>query len=66
MEHNGQAVLHLQKGSLEMLRKMEELLGEVFSVTSRLLRGGLGLQTSRLVNVFFLAKGQILFEKPMY
>jgi hypothetical protein len=49
-----------------MLRKMVEPLGEVCSVTRRLLRRGLGLQTSRHVNVFFLAKGRILFEQPMY
>jgi hypothetical protein len=29
MEHDGKAVLHSQKGILEMLRKMVELLGEV-------------------------------------
>jgi len=33
-------------------------------VTRRLLRKGLGLQTSRRVNVFFPAKGRILFEQP--
>jgi hypothetical protein len=66
MEHNGQAVLHSQNGILEMLSKMVELLGEVCSVTRRLLRRGLGLQTSRLVNVFFPAKGWILFEQPTY
>ena len=49
-----------------MLRTMAQLLGEVCSVTRRLLRRGLGLQTSRHVNVFFLAKGWILFEQAMY
>jgi hypothetical protein len=63
-EHDGQAVLHSQKRILEMLRKMVELLGEVCSVTRRLLQRGLGLQTSRHVNVFFPAKGRILFEQP--
>jgi len=49
-----------------MLRTMEEPLGEVRSVTRRLRQRGLGLQTSRRVNVFFLAKGQILFEQASY
>ena len=65
-EHNGQAVLHLQRGIPEMLQTMAELLGEVCSVTRRLLRRGLGLQTSGHVNVFFQAKGWILFEQPSY
>jgi hypothetical protein len=66
MEHDGKAVLHSQKGILEMLRKIVEPLGEVCSVARRLLQRGLGLQTSRRVNVFFLAKGWILFEQPAY
>jgi hypothetical protein len=45
---------------------MAEPLGEVCSVTRRLLQRVFGLQKSRPVNVFFLAKGQILFEQPMY
>ena len=49
-----------------MLRTMAELLEEVCSVTRRLLRRGLGLQTSRHVNVFFPAKGRILFEQASY
>jgi hypothetical protein len=65
-EHDGQAVLHSQRGISEMLRTMAEPLGEVCSVTRRLLRRGLGLQTSRHVNIFFLAKGWILFEQPSY
>ena len=36
---------------------------KVCSVTRRLLRRGLGLQTSRRVNVFFPAKCQIIFEQ---
>ena len=40
----------------EMLRTMAEPLGQVCSVTRRLLRRGLGLQTSRRVNVFFPTK----------
>jgi len=35
-------------------------------VTRRLLQRGLGLQTSRRVNVFFPAKGRILFEQATY
>jgi hypothetical protein len=66
MEHESQAVLHLQKGILEMLRKMVEPLEKVCSVTGRLLRRGLCLQTSRRVNVFFPAKDWILFEQPTY
>jgi hypothetical protein len=46
-----------------MLRTMAEPLGEVCSVTRRLLRSGLELQTSRCVNVFFPAKGRMLFEQ---
>ena len=65
-EHDGQAVLHSQRGIPEMLRKMAEPLGEACSVTRRLLRRGLGLQTSRRVNIFFPAKGRILFEQPSY
>ena len=49
-----------------MLRTIAEPLGEVCSVTRRLLRRGLGLQTSRHVNVFFPAKGRILFEQALY
>jgi hypothetical protein len=49
-----------------MLQKMVELLGEVCPVIRRLLRRGLGLQTSRHVNVFFVAKGWILFEQVTY
>jgi hypothetical protein len=49
-----------------MLRKMAEPLAEVCSVTRRLLRRGLGLKTSRGVKCIFPAKGQILFEQPMY
>ena len=49
-----------------MLLTMAEPLGEVCSVTGRLLRMELGLQTSRRVNVFFPAKGQILFEQATY
>jgi len=49
-----------------MLQTMAEPLGEVCSVTRRLLRRGLGLQTFRRVNVFFPAKGQILFEQASY
>ena len=66
MERDGQAVLHLQRDITEMLQTMAEPLGEVCSFTRRLLRRGLELQTSRCVNVFFLAKGQILFEQPSY
>jgi len=62
-EHDGQAVLHSQRGIPEMLWTMAEPLGEVCSVTRRLLRRRLGLQTSRRVNVFFPAKGRILFEE---
>ena len=47
-----------------MLRTMAELLGEVCSVTRRLLR--LKSQTSMRVNVFFPAKGRILFEHATY
>jgi len=65
-EHGGQAVLHLQRGIPEMLQTMAEPLGVVCSVIRRLLRRGLGLQTSRRVNVFFPAKGRILFEHPTY
>jgi len=61
-----QAVLHSQRGIPEMLRAMAKPLGEVCSVTRRLLRRRLGLQTSRCVNVFFLAKGPIFFEQPLY
>jgi len=64
MEHDGQAVPHSQRGIPEMLRTMAEPLGEVCSVTRRLLRRGLGLQTSRRVNVFFPAKGPILLNSP--
>ena len=49
-----------------MLRTMAEPLGEVCSVTRRLLRRGLRLQTSRCVNVFFPAKGRIFFEQASY
>jgi len=49
-----------------MLKKMADPLGEVCSVTRRLLRRGLGFQASRRANVFFLGKGQILFEQAMY
>jgi hypothetical protein len=49
-----------------MLQTMAELLGEVCSLTRRLLRRGLGLQTSRRINVFFPAKGQIIFEQATY
>jgi len=66
MEHDSQAVLHSQKGIPEMLQTMVDPLGEVCSVTRRLLQRGLGLQTSRHVNVFFPAKGWILFEQPTY
>ena len=66
LEHNSQAVLHSQRGIPEMLLTMAEPLGEVCSVTRRLLRRGLGLQTSRRVNVFFPAKDQILFEQATY
>jgi len=66
MEHNSQAVLHSQRGIPEMLWTMAEPLGEVCSVGRRLLRRGLGLQASRRVNVFFLAKGRILFEQATY
>jgi hypothetical protein len=47
------AVLHSQIGIPKMLRTMAEPLGEVSSVTRRLLRRRLGLQTSGHVNVFF-------------
>ena len=40
--------------------------GEVCSVTRRLFRRGLWLQTTRHVNVFFPAKGRILFEHATY
>jgi hypothetical protein len=63
MEDDGQAVLHSRRGIPEMLQKMVELLGEVCSVTRRLLKRGVGLQTFRHVNVFFPAKVQILFEQ---
>jgi len=49
-----------------MLLTMAEPLGEVCSVARRLLRRGLGLQTSRHVNVFFPAIGRILFEQAAY
>jgi hypothetical protein len=49
-----------------MLRTMAEPLGQVCSVTRRLLRRGLELQTSRCVNVFFPAKGRILFEQASH
>ena len=62
-EHDGHAVLHSQRSIPEMLRTMAEQLEELCSVTRRLLRRGLGLQTSRSVNVFFPAKGRILFEQ---
>jgi len=65
-EHDGQAVLHSQRDIPKMLRTMAEPLEEVWSVTRRLLRRALGLQTSRRVNVFFPAKGQILFEQATY
>jgi len=41
-------------------------VGDACSVTRRLLWRGLGLQTSKRVNVFFPAKGQILFEQARY
>jgi len=63
MEHDGQAVLHSQRGIPEMRRTLAEPLGEVCSVTRKLLRRRLGLHTSRHVNVFFPAKGQILSEQ---
>ena len=47
-----------------MLRTMAEPLGEVCSVTSRLLQRGLGLQTSRHVNVFFQAKVGYFLNRP--
>jgi hypothetical protein len=65
-EQEGQAVLHSERGNPEMLEKMAEPVGEVCSVTGRLLRRGLGLQTSRRVNVIFLDKGRILFEQATY
>jgi hypothetical protein len=65
-EHDSQAVLHSQRGIPEMLRTMAEPQGEVCSVTRRLLRRGLELQSSRCVNVFFPAKGRILFEQASY
>ena len=65
-EHNGQAVLHSQRGIPEMLRTMAEPLGEMCSVTRRLLRRGLWLHSSRRVNVFFPDKGRIPFEQAMY
>ena len=46
-----------------MLRTVAEPPGEVCSVTRRRLRSGLGLQTSRRVNVCFSAKGRVLFEQ---
>jgi len=49
-----------------MLRTMAEPLGEACSVTKRLLRRGLGLQTSRRVSVFFSAKVPKNFEQPLY
>jgi len=49
-----------------MLRAVVEPLGEVCSVTGRLSQRELGLQTSRRVNIFFPAKGRILFEQPSY
>jgi hypothetical protein len=63
MEHVGQAVLCSQRGIPEMLLTMAEPLGEVCSVTRRLLRRGLGLQTSRGINVFFPARSQILTKE---
>ena len=66
LEHNGQAVLHSQRDIPEMLLTRAEPLGEVCSVTRRLLRRGLGLQTSRRVNIFFPAKGRILSEQATY
>jgi hypothetical protein len=66
MEHDGQAVLHSQRGITEMFRKMTEPLGEVCSVTRILPRRGLVLQTSRRANVFFPAKSRILFEQATY
>ena len=64
--------LHSRHGFLrffgipEMLRTMEERIVEVCSVTRSLLRRALGLQVSRRVNVFFAAKGRILFEQTTY
>jgi hypothetical protein len=65
-EYDCQAVLHSQKGITGMLRTIVEPLGKVCSVTRRLLWRALGLQTSRRVNVFLLAKGHILIEQPLY
>jgi len=48
-EHDGQAVLHSQRDIPEMLLTTAEPLGKVCSVTRRLLRMGLGLQTSRRI-----------------
>ena len=45
---------------------MAEPLGEVCSVTTSLLRRGLGLQTSRPVNVFLPAKDRVLLEQASY
>ena len=58
--------LHSHTGIPKMLRTMAKPLGEVCSVTRRLLRRVLGLQTSSRVNVFFPAKGRILFEQDSY
>jgi hypothetical protein len=43
---------------------MAEPLGEVCSVTGRLLRRGFGFQTSRRVNVFFRPKVGYFFNRP--
>ena len=63
-EHDGQALLHSQRGIPEMLRTMAEPLGEGCSVTARLLRRGLGFQTSRRVNVFFRPKVGYFLNRP--
>jgi hypothetical protein len=65
-EHDGEAVLHSQRGIPEMLRTMKELLWEVCSVTRRLLQSWLGLQVSKRINVFFPATGRIFFEQSSY
>ena len=63
---NKQDVLRPQIDIPEMPRTMAEPLGEVCSVTRRLLRRGLVLQISRRVNVFFPAKCPIVFDQATY
>jgi hypothetical protein len=66
-EHDGKSVFHSQRGIQKKVRKMAEPLEEVRSDTRRLLRKGLGLQTSRHgVRVFFLDPISDNFEHTTY